>query len=70
MIRNAMAHSFFPENRKEHRSVGKVLYEGKDIRSSEGLSRFKDDCHRTWVYLAARAYGTWYDNSGLPFIKD
>ncbi len=25
-IRNAMAHSFFPENRKEHRKVGKVLY--------------------------------------------
>jgi hypothetical protein len=37
MIRNAMAHSFFPENRKEHRSVGKVLYEGKDIRSSKGF---------------------------------
>jgi hypothetical protein len=31
-IRNAMAHSFFPENRKEYKKIGKVLYAGKDIR--------------------------------------
>jgi hypothetical protein len=69
-IRNAMAHSFFPENRKEHRKTGKVLYSGKDIRTTEGMSLFGDDCHRTWFYLARRTYGTWYDDSGLEPIRD
>jgi hypothetical protein len=59
MIRNAMAHSFFPENRKEYKKVGKVLYDGKDIRTPEGLQAFKDDCHTAWVYLATRAFGKW-----------
>jgi uncharacterized protein YfbU (UPF0304 family) len=39
-IRNAMAHSFFSENRKEYCKVGKVMYSGKDIRGSEGLEKF------------------------------
>src|SRR6266403_3297349 len=31
-VRNSLAHSFFPENRKEYRKSGKVLYADKDIR--------------------------------------
>jgi hypothetical protein len=65
-LRNALAHSFFPENRKEHRKVGKVLYQGKDIRTGEGLEGFQDDCHVAWVYLARRAYGSWHDDSEEP----
>jgi hypothetical protein len=61
-IRNAMAHSFFPENRKEHRKVGKVLYLEQDIRTSEGLEGFQEDCHAAWVYLARRAYGKWHED--------
>ena len=61
-IRNALAHSFFPENRREHRKVGKVLYLGKDIRTGEGLNGFHDDCHSAWVYLARRAYGSWHED--------
>lgn len=60
--RNAIAHSFFPENRKEHRTVGKVLYLERDIRTSEGLEGFQEDCHTTWVYLAKRAFGTWHED--------
>jgi hypothetical protein len=60
-LRNAMAHSFFPENRKEHRKVGKVLYKGKDIRTSDGVSAFLDDVHDAWTYLARRTYGEWDD---------
>jgi hypothetical protein len=59
MIRNAMAHSFFPENRKEYKKLGRVLYNGKDIRTPEGLREFKDDCHTAWVFLAKRAWGKW-----------
>ncbi len=61
-IRNAIAHSFFPENRKEHRKVGKVLYLKKDIRTGEGLEGFHEDCNAAWVYLARRAYGTWHED--------
>jgi hypothetical protein len=39
-VRNAFAHSLFPENRKEHRKNKKVLYSDKDIRTDEGLRNF------------------------------
>ena len=55
-IRNSLAHSFIPENRKEHTNAGKVLYAGMDIRSPEGLKLFLDDCIKAWDSLATRAY--------------
>jgi hypothetical protein len=58
-VRNAMAHSFFPENRKEHMKVGKVLYAGKDIRTPDGLRKFKEDCHEAYDYLAGRVRKVW-----------
>jgi hypothetical protein len=58
-LRNSMAHSFFPENRKEHRKDGKVLYDGKDIRTAKGITAFLDDCGEAWSYLARRAFGEW-----------
>ena len=58
-IRNAMAHSFFPENRKEHMKSGKVLYAGKDIRTAEGLQQFKDDCSEAYGYLKKRVQSVW-----------
>jgi hypothetical protein len=58
-IRNALAHSFFPENRREHMKLGKVLYKDLDLRSSAGLQALKDDCHTAFVYLARLAYGKW-----------
>jgi hypothetical protein len=56
-VRNALGHSFFPENRKEFRSTGKVLYNGVDIRTAAGLRCFLEDAHRAYDYLHARAYG-------------
>jgi hypothetical protein len=58
-IRNAMAHSFFPENRKEHMKVGKVLYAGKDIRTAEGLQLFKDDCAAAYDFINKRVRSVW-----------
>ena len=55
-IRNAMAHSFFPENRREHFQTRKVLYAGKDIRTVEGLRKFKDDCHDAYDYIRKKVY--------------
>jgi hypothetical protein len=42
-LRNALAHSFFPENRRENRKTKKVLYAGVDIFTYEGVERFEDD---------------------------
>jgi hypothetical protein len=58
-LRNALAHSFFPENRKEYRKAGRVLYLEKDIRSPDGLHTFILDCEPSTSYLARRAYGKW-----------
>jgi hypothetical protein len=58
-IRNAMAHSFFPENRKEHMQIGKVLYSGMDIRTPPGLQQFSDDWRTANSYLRKRVYRAW-----------
>jgi hypothetical protein len=60
-IRNAMAHSFFPENRKEYMKVGKVLYSGKDIRTPEGLKKFQDDCREAQQYFRGIVDRVWHD---------
>jgi len=53
-VRNAFAHSLFPENRKEHRKTKKVLYGDRDIRTQEGLKKFLEDWQPTFNYLAQR----------------
>jgi len=55
-IRNAMAHSLFPENRREYRAVGKVLYSGQDLRTVEGLQLFKDDCDEAYDYIWKKVF--------------
>lgn len=41
-VRNAVAHSFFPENLKRYKAV----YKGKDIFSLEGLRLYKEDMRK------------------------
>jgi hypothetical protein len=53
-VRNAFAHSLFPENRREHRKNKKVLYGDKDIRTHEGLKKFLKHWQPTFNYLAER----------------
>ena len=60
-VRNAFAHSFFPENRKEHMKLGKVLYQGKDIRTPEGLDGFIEDARTTYNFIAKRVFPGWVD---------
>jgi hypothetical protein len=69
-VRNALAHSFFPENRKEYTKVRKLVWNAKDIHSADGFQEFRNDCHRAFVYLAVRAHGTWYDDWDLPPITN
>jgi hypothetical protein len=56
-VRNAFAHSLFPENRKEYRKNNKVLYGDKDIRTGEGLKNFLADCRVAFAYLERRFGG-------------
>jgi hypothetical protein len=56
-LRNALAHSFVPESRREHQKTGYVGYRGRDIFSLEGLRSFDDDRDALIYYLWELAYG-------------
>ena len=45
VIRNAVAHSFFPMNKREFKRTSKVTYKGKDIYTLEGLRLFNDEAN-------------------------
>jgi hypothetical protein len=53
-LRNVIAHSFFPENRREYAAHGKVLYRDSDIYSVEGIKKFEDDFAVVSEYLFTR----------------
>ena len=57
IIRNALAHSFFPMNKKEFRKSGIATYKGKDIFSLEGLRVFDADANKAVGFLSNRAHG-------------
>jgi hypothetical protein len=42
-VRNAVAHSFFPENRRQYRKNKAVMYRGYDIFTKQGLEKFIED---------------------------
>ncbi|SHH12612.1 hypothetical protein [Bradyrhizobium erythrophlei] len=56
-LRNALAHSFFPENRKSYRETKAVTYKDHDIFSNEGFDLFATDGQELIDYLLERAYG-------------
>jgi hypothetical protein len=56
-LRNALAHSFIPESRKEYMKAGKVLYANVDIRTPAGIQKFNEELDSALNYLYARAYG-------------
>jgi hypothetical protein len=43
-VRNALAHSLFPENRRRYMRDKKVLYSGKHLLSLDGIEAFNQDC--------------------------
>ena len=43
-VRNAFAHSLFPENRRRYMKDKKALYAGKHVLSLEGINAFNQDC--------------------------
>ncbi len=43
-VRNAIAHSLFPENRRRYRSTKKLMYSGEELFSIQGVEKFNQDC--------------------------
>jgi hypothetical protein len=54
-VRNGIAHSFFPENRRQYMSHQKVMYRGEDIFTKAGMQKFEDDYDLISDYLWQRA---------------
>jgi hypothetical protein len=67
-VRNAVAHSFYPENRYQFRKHKKVLWRDVDIFSFTGFSAFDLDCQQAVDYFMHRAFGE--KSRSLTAIKD
>jgi hypothetical protein len=52
-VRNGLAHSFFPENRR----TSKPVWKGKSIFSLEGLRLFNGDTQEVTGWLAKKVFG-------------
>jgi hypothetical protein len=55
--RNAIAHSFFPENRRRHMSKRMLMHNGVNLFTPEGVEKFQQDFALAQAYLEKRAFG-------------
>jgi hypothetical protein len=56
-VRNAIAHSFIPENRRQYKAYKKVMYRGTNIFVKEGVAKFSEDAQCVQDYLMQQAFG-------------
>jgi hypothetical protein len=56
-VRNAVAHSFFPENRRQYKAYKKVMYRNANILSTQGITKFAEDVKLADDYFMREAYG-------------
>jgi hypothetical protein len=56
-LRNAIAHSLFPENRRQYRATRKVIYQGANVFTLDGFEKVEDDFELVIDYLWKRAFG-------------
>jgi hypothetical protein len=57
VLRNAMAHSFVPEMRRDYRKNKKVTWKGKDLYTVDGVEQFDADMRVLLDYLFQMAFG-------------
>jgi hypothetical protein len=62
-LRNAIAHSFFPENRRQYRAQKMVMYQNANIFSKEGITKFLQDAARVEDHLMNQAFGVKPDDA-------
>jgi len=56
-LRNAMAHSFVPEMKRDYRKTRKVTWKGQDIYTIQGIQQFDTDMRNLLDYLFQMAFG-------------
>jgi hypothetical protein len=56
-LRNAIAHNFFPENRRQYAGHKKVMYQGENVYMTNGIQKFEEDFNVVNNYLLVRAFG-------------
>lgn len=56
-VRNAIAHSFFPENRRQYKAQKMVMYQNAHMFSKEGIAKFLEDARRVEAHLFHQAFG-------------
>ena len=56
-VRNALAHTLFPEKRRRYFAHKKAMYDGADIFSKDGVEKFDQDFRLVLAYLYRRAFG-------------
>jgi hypothetical protein len=56
-VRNAIAHSLFPENRRRHMADKKLLYQGSDLFTFDGIQKFWLDCKTAETWLHKKTFG-------------
>jgi hypothetical protein len=56
-VRNALAHSFFPQNRRRYRAEKKVTYKGADLFSCPGVLKFREDYEIVKKYFWRKVFG-------------
>jgi hypothetical protein len=55
--RNALAHTFFPQNRRRYVATKTVVHDGVPLFTSEGVEKFHHDVEVAEAYLMRRAFG-------------
>jgi hypothetical protein len=56
-LRNPIAHSLFPENRRQYKIEKKVMYRGLNIFTPAGIQAFMNDVDAANDYFMERAFG-------------
>jgi hypothetical protein len=56
-VRNALAHSLFPQNRRRYKTEKKVTYKGADLFSREGVLKFHEDYEIVEKYFWRKVFG-------------
>ncbi len=56
-VRNALAHSFFPQNRRRYMADKKVMYQSAPLFSLDGVRKFREDSKKANDYLLERGFG-------------
>jgi hypothetical protein len=55
-VRNALAHSLFPQNRRRYMADKKVMYQSVHLFSLDGVEKFKEDFNIANAYLFKRGF--------------